>query len=237
MLCAYLDESYTADFSSIGAIIAEQDVWDSVQREFAKIVDNAVEMHGVNPDAELHGHEIMGGAGAWKPLRGKHREAAGVYQRALRVLADHDVRIVLRGLDVARLNARYKYPQLPHAAVLGHLLERVNDEAARQGVSDDSVIVLCDQVGTQIEHNEAFETSKVFGTPGYRSSRLPKLSAPLNFVDSRYTAGVQAADLVTYLYRRRSVTPAERHPAAQRTMNRLWSTVQPLIVHDLVWLP
>lgn len=61
---------------------------------------------------------------ACAPLRGKHREAAGVYAAALRIAQDAEVRYLFRGVDVNRLNARYWYPDQPHKVVLQHLLER-----------------------------------------------------------------------------------------------------------------
>lgn len=237
MLLAYLDESYSADFYSIGAVVADPEAWEEIEHGLAEVVAYAAATYGTDPAAELHGHELMGGSGGWKALRGKHREAADVYLRAVRVLRASSASILFRGVDVVRLNARYKYPALPHGVVLGHLLERIDDEAARRGAPHDSVIVLCDQVGTQIEHRREFSMFRAGGTPGYRPSQLRHLSEPLNFVDSSAVLGVQAADLVTYLYRRREVVPVERHRAAQRTMNQLWHTMSPLIRHRWVWLP
>ncbi|MFB2555310.1 hypothetical protein [Herbiconiux liangxiaofengii] len=133
--------------------------------------------HGIPPDAELHGHELMGGSGEWKALRGKHREAAGVYAASLKVARAAGVAYIFRGLDLNRLNARYSYPGQPHGIVFGHLLERI-DQFAERTNQDEPVIVVADEIATQDVHKRQFESYQSVGTPGYRSSQLSRISAP-----------------------------------------------------------
>lgn len=237
VLQAFLDESYNADFFSIGAAIAEADDWDAVEDGFHQIIKQAVKDYGISHDAELHGHELMGGSNGWEPLRGKHREIADIYATALRILIDHHVVFIFRGIDVLRLRRRYKYPDPPHKIVLGHILERIDDYGKTQGAGPNSMIAACDEVGTQIEHQADFLSAKLLGTPGYRSSKLERISAPLNFLSSQPVPEIQAADLAVYLYRRRATIPHENHPAAQRTRNRLWEIIAPHIFHEGIWCP
>jgi len=119
MLLAYVDESYDRDFYYIAAAIAPQDVWDELESALDQIRARTAEQHGLPADVELHAHEIMGGEGDWRPLRGKHREAAGIYPAALTAARDAGVKYVFRGVDIGRLNARYKYPDQPHGVVFG----------------------------------------------------------------------------------------------------------------------
>ena len=63
------------------------------------------------------------------------------------------------------------------------------------------------------------------GTPGLIDSRLDSIEAPILFMDSRHSSGLQAIDLVTYLLNRWH-TVSEQHPKAQRAKERLWLTIQ-----------
>lgn len=74
------------------------------------------------------------------------------------------------------------------------------------------------------------------GTDGYRSSTLENISAPINFADSKFTAGLQAADMATYIHRRAS-TVTDQHPKAQATTDRLSKLIYPATAHHWVWRP
>lgn len=237
MLIAYVDESYTQDFYFIGAAIMTQEQWEVLEDAYDTIRTRAANGYGVPADAELHGHELMGGSGDWKPLRGRHREAANIYAAALHAAEEAGVRYLFRGVDVQRLNARYRYPDQPHSIVLGHLLERVNEHRRDFHVFDnEQVIVVADEISTQDDHKKQFESYQLIGTPGYRSSKLDLISAPIQFASSKDSAGLQAADLAVYLHRRRQ-TVTESHPKAASTMNRLGKYLDAATAHSWTWTP
>ncbi|PZF10031.1 hypothetical protein DEJ25_13270 [Curtobacterium sp. MCPF17_011] len=232
---AYVDESYDKDFYFIGAAVGTQEQWDRVEAAFDAIRNIAAELHGTPSDAELHGHELMGGKGPWRSLRGKHREAAGIYLTALRAARSVGIRYLFRGVDVGRLNARYSYPDPPHDVTLGHLLERIEDYTIGRKQTEQTIVV-ADEIATQTEHQRAFAGYQRFGTAGYRSSRLNWISAPINFASSKGSDGLQAVDLATYVYFR-SQRIRSPHPKAQATQERLWNEVAPVTSHRHTWLP
>lgn len=237
MLIAYVDESYNQDFYFIGAAITTQEKWEQLEEGYAALRTQIAADHGVPADVEFHGHELMGGAGEWSPLRGKHREAAGIYASALRIARDVEVRYLFRGVDVNRLNARYRYPDQPHKVVLQHLLERVNAYRRHYFFSDtEEVIVVADEIATQEEHRRQFESYQLLGTPGYRSSKLDLISSPIQFASSKNAVGLQAVDLAVYLRRRRH-TVTETHPKSAATMTRLSGLVEVSTSHDWIWTP
>ncbi len=237
MLIAYVDESYNQDFYFIGAAITTQEKWEQLEEGYAALRKQIGADHGVPADVEFHGHELMGGAGEWSPLRGKHREAAGIYAAALRIARDAEVRYLFRGVDVNRLNARYRYPDQPHKVVLQHLLERVNAYRRQYFFSDtEEVIVVADEIATQEEHRRQFESYQLLGTPGYRSSKLDLISSPIQFASSKNAVGLQAVDLAVYLRRRRH-TVTETHPKSAATMARLSGLVEVSTSHDWIWTP
>ena len=235
MLIAYVDESYDRDHYYIGAAIASTEQWEDHAQRLAAIRQRTAEEHGTPVAIEFHAHEIMGGSGAWARFRGRHREAAGISIAALRAARGAGVRYVFRGVDVGRLNARYRYPRPPHAVVLGHLLERIDEYTVRTGQTDPTMVV-ADEIGTQDDHQQAFAGYQVYGTGGYRSSKLEHLSAPINFASSAGSDGLQAVDLAVYVhFRRERVQNA--HPAARRTLERQWREIEPALEHVREWLP
>lgn len=235
MLIAYVDESYDRDRYFIGAAIGTQEAWFRLESDFATIRGRTAELHGTPLDVEFHGHEVMGGSGAWAPLRGMHREAAGVFRSVLRTSRHAGIRYLFRGVDVRRLNARYSYPDSPHSIVFGHVLEQIDDftAASRQ---PERTIVVADQIATQADHQREFAGYQLFGTGGYRSTRLLRIASPLNFADSSKSDGLQAVDLATYVYYRRQC-PVPRHPKAQVTQDRLWREIAPAVDHQFTWVP
>jgi hypothetical protein len=237
MLIAYVDDSYDQDYYFIGAALTSKENWDRLERDYRVLRERVTAEHGVELGAELHGHELMGGSGDWKPLRGRHREAADVYAAALGIAQHAGVQYLFRGVDVRRLNARYQLEQKPHPVVLQHLLERI-DEYCRGSLSSDceGVRVIADEIATQDDHRREFESYQLLGTPGYRSSTLGRISAPIRFASSRETAGLQAVDLAVYLHRRR-LTVTERHPASARTVARLGALIDASTAHARVWTP
>lgn len=151
MLIAYVDESYTRDRYYMGAAIAEQEIWDLVDERLDDIRRVNHQLHQTPVNIEFHGHPLMGGKGDWSPMRGRHREAATIYRRALGAAASLGVEFLFRGVDVARLNARYRYPYPPHEIVLQDLLERIDDHC-RKIRSAEECIVVADQVPGQENH-------------------------------------------------------------------------------------
>ncbi|MWV59924.1 DUF3800 domain-containing protein [Rathayibacter sp. VKM Ac-2754] len=237
MLIAYVDESYNQDYYFIGAAVTTKEKWDELEREYQHLRQRVTAEPGVRLDVEFHGHELMGGSGDWKPLRGKHREAADIYAAALAIARSAGVHYLFRGVDVQRLNTRYQLRRKPHGIVLQHLLERINDYRRDCFSSDHGkVVVVADEIATQEDHRRQFESYQLLGTPGYRSSKLDLISAPIHFASSKDTGGLQTADLAVYLHRRRK-TVMEIHPKSAKTMTRLGGVLDDSTSHDRVWTP
>lgn len=98
------------------------------------------------------------------------------------------------------------------------------DTAARElrpcDAAPDVVIVVADEVTDQDQHRAQFEAYRTAGAPGYRSSRLTRISAPINFASSQNVDGLQVADLAAYLHRGRSPI-RERLPVARAARERM----------------
>lgn len=235
MLIAYVDESYDREFYFIGAAVATMHQWECVSDTYSAIRRRTSAEHGTDPAIEFHAHELMGGIGAWGTFRGRHREAAGVYIAALQAAEDCGVRYLFRGVDVARLNARYRYPRPPHAVVFQHLLEQIDAFTEASGETDQTIIV-ADQIATQSDHQRAFAGYQSAGVDGAQSARLERISAPINFASSAGSDGLQAIDLAVYIHFRRERIN-NTHPTAKRTLTRQWRHIESAVAHNRTWCP
>ncbi|MFJ3030057.1 DUF3800 domain-containing protein [Curtobacterium sp. NPDC087080] len=233
MLVAYVDESYDRERYYVAAAIATLDQWDAVTERMTGVRRRTAVEHGTDPAIEFHGHELMGGAGSWRSLRGRHREAAGISLAVLRAALDCGVRYVLCGVDTAQLKARSHDPRTPHAVAFGHVLEQIDRYTGACGDGEQAIVV-ADEIATQAEHQRAFAGYQEFGTPGSQSSRLRNISSPINFACSRFADGLQVVDLaVSVHYRRERVR--NPHPAARRTLAQQWAAIAPAVVHRETW--
>ncbi|GAB2519345.1 DUF3800 domain-containing protein [Paramicrobacterium agarici] len=229
MLFAFLDESYTADrYYICGLIVDEKHIGD-VAKALAEAREYARGFGVVAHNIEYHAHEIMSGRGGWSPIHGKVRSAIAIYKDALQRVANLPVKMIIRGVDVARLNARYRYPYPPHKIVLQHALEEINKYAALTG---DVVTVIADEVQDQATHVMQASNYQVHGTGEYKSSKLVQIQMPIVFGSSAESPGVQCADLLVYLYRRLDAH-TEQHARTRRAVEGLWETVRP--IRHTVW--
>ncbi len=100
--------------------------------------------------------------------------------------------LIYRGVDVARLNARYRYPENPHTLCTTHTLERVDSYMNKHGLN--SVQVIADETSEASQVHRSFAHNRNTGTGGYRSSTLSTISSPILFAPSHECVGLQTAD-------------------------------------------
>ncbi|WHP16018.1 DUF3800 domain-containing protein [Cellulomonas sp. ES6] len=231
LLLAYVDESYTAERFYLGAVLVDGEAAARIEAGFDAIVGDYCGRFGLSPAAEMHANPLFQGKGEWRDVPTRAR--INVYARAMQVLGSSGAQVVLRGMNVRRQRERYVNPHPPHEVVLGHLLERVDERAE---VSGAHALVLADEVHNSDRHRTNFREFRVGGTPGYRSTTLHRLIDTIHFAPSEHSRLLQAADLVTFLHRRRC-THAEADPRAQRANDEIWGRVAPAIVHELCWEP
>lgn len=232
MLISFLDESYTQDRYYIAAFIIES---KDLALLNAAVADAAryAKGFGVPPGAELHAHEMMSGKGSWAALRGQHRSAIAIYQRALKNIAKLPGIACVRGVDIPRLRARYRYPDPPHRIVLQHVLEEVSACGRQRG---RQVRVVADELPDQESHTTQVETYRQLGSLAGRPARLAHIDTPITFACSATTPGLQVADLIAYLYRRYD-GHVEKDPRTRAEVEKLWQTLAPVTRVARVWTP
>lgn len=233
MLLCYLDESYTADRYYIATLAVPDDAARSLTRALDDVVRKAATEHGVDEKAELHGHALMHGKEDWALMGPKIRARIGVYDAAMKAMGDHDVHVILRGVNVAALKKRYVKPYPPHSVVLQHTLERINGLSATRG---HRALLIADELPDQDQYRDDLGAYQELGTPGYLPSQLTNIVDTIHFAPSRASRLLQAADLIAYMHRRIE-THTETDPRAIKARERMWSHVEPRVHHRWTWWP
>lgn len=236
MLLAYVDESHDAVRYWIAALV----VPDAVARPLTHALDDVVakaaaSYDGIAPTTELHGHPLFHGKDDWAPLSPKPRARIGIYHQAFDAIAAHDVKIFIRGVDRARLRARYTNPDHPHAVCLQHLLERIDEYAADPAVNQFA-LVIADEVDDAAEYRRDLWRFQRLGTTGWRARQITQIVDTMHFVPSHASRLVQAADLIAFLHRRIS-SEVEKDQRAKEANAAMWDRLAARVEHAYCWRP
>lgn len=151
----------------------------------------------------------------------------------MQTIADHDVRVIVRGVDIVRLHKRYSAPDHPHSITLTHIIERIDEYAE---FVDDHALMIADEVDGQDDYRRDLWQYQRSSTWGYRSRQITRIVDTIHFAPSTSSRLVQAADLIAYLARRRE-THVETDERAERANAALWARIQPRVWHNNCWLP
>jgi hypothetical protein len=228
---AYLDESYNDAYYVMAAVVVNDRSARPLETALDRVVAEAISFTG-NEDAELHGHALFHGRDDWLDVPVRAR--INIYGKAMRAIGEHDVLVLLRGLDRVRHADRDgPQPRDAHDVVLQHVLERLDAYGRR---CSEPVLVIADEIHTHERHRADLAFFRQAGTPGYRSSRLDHILDTLHFAPSRHSRLLQAVDLVAFLHLRRHAH-REQDPRAAQANDRLWSYVAPRVRDSGFWPP
>ncbi|WP_298712838.1 DUF3800 domain-containing protein [uncultured Micrococcus sp.] len=238
METAYLDESYTADFFYVGAATAPPDAWQRVAEDLNVFRIGLQEMYDLPEDIEFHATDIFGGRKDWSSFRGKHGEAAGVVSAVLKIANARGVRYTVRGVDIKRLDARYGAgTRIPHVECLEHTLQRLDKHGEYHQMAKGSIALVADEVDLSNELQHQFAGYQQFGTRGYFPRDLSYLQPEIDFRDSKTEAGLQVADVMVYMYRRR-YAHTETNPAAAKAVDKIMKVIYRRIINGHgCWTP
>jgi len=225
MLLAYLDESYDNTTYWIAALVADAASVAALGPDLDEVVKRASDSYGTSSTAELHGHALFHGKDHWESLALMPRARIGIYRDAFRAIASHPVKIVYRGVNIPKLRAKYKYPDHPHAVVLAHLLERIDDLAAE---SDELALVIADQVDQADAYRKRLWQFQQAAVSGY-SRQLERIIDTIHFAPSMASRMVQGADLIVYLLSRMQGR-RDLDERAKRANAALWEEVNALVI-------
>ncbi|MER6505931.1 DUF3800 domain-containing protein [Nonomuraea sp. NPDC001636] len=230
MLLSYVDESYSSDRYYMAALLVPEGQAIPLSHALDEVVSSARDSYGrIKEDAELHGTDLLHGKKDWEPLHGMVRARIGVYNDAFKAIAEHDVAIILRGLDCNRHRARYVDPWPPHQVVLSRLLERIHDHARER---EEYALIIADECGQQGEYRKDLKEYQTNGTGGWRDRKLECIVDTLHFAPSHASRLIQAADLIAFLHHRIH-SGADKDERARRANENLWERIRKRVVHEL----
>lgn len=234
MLLAYLDESYGSGTYWIAAVVCPDVEALSLTNALDTVVrSSARKFPGIDPFGELHGHALFHGKDDWAPLATMPRARIGIYQDAFTEIANHDVRIIIRGVDVKGLNRRYPNPSPPHKVVLMHLLERIDEHTENHG---SNVITIADEVAEANTYRKDLWRFQRGMTTGYRSRQLTRVIDTIHFAPSTSSRLLQAADLVAFMWHRID-SRIDKDERSLKANLRLWQMVGSKVAHARCWDP
>ncbi len=234
MLLAYLDESYSDTRYYLGAVLVGAEAAKAIAAAFDAIVEKAAAAYPeLDSQAELHAHELVHGKGDWAPLQSMMRVRIGIYNDAIQAIADAGAKVIIRGVDIERLNQRYAQPDHPHGIVLGHLIERINDHAEAR---DTHSLMIADEIDERDTYQRDLWLCQRNGSWGYRARPIDRVIDTLYFAPSRASRLLQAADLAVYLYRRIHAH-VEADARAEQAWKALWERLEPSIAYAWCWMP
>jgi hypothetical protein len=231
VLLTYVDESYTSGWFTMTALLVDGPSAVALTDELDRVAITAAKAYGLDAVPEIHGYEIFQGDGVWKgvPVRAR----VGVFDDVIEAVAGQNVSIIARAMDIVGQRARYAAPEPPHTVVLQHLLERIDERVTLLG---EYALVIADEVDGQAKHRADLSAYRDVGTSGYRHRKITRIVDTLHFAPSQASRLVQAADVITFLYRR-VFTHGETDERARRAKIRMWNRLKPRVHHELCWFP
>ena len=232
VLSAFIDESYCSDwFYMVAAIANSTEQIAEFEASLRDVVNDACADLWMPPVPEIHGYELLQAAGPWVGVGLQARlRVAG---RVLAVVRDSGLNFIVRGMDLQAQARRYPQPYDPYPLVLTHLFRELDKHAKNRG---EVIRLTCDEIHHHSRHRAMLERHRKHGTPGYSVSNLNQVAEKLQFVDSRSSGMIQAADVVAYLKHRIVSKPNAPRPE-RRSRDRLWRMIEPQILQDYCWVP
>lgn len=222
MLLAYLDESYSKpEVYWLGAALVPERAVDVLGHEYRRIPATIPRDLGVPPDAELHGYDLYGGEGAFASIKHLPSVITKTYRKALRALAEAGPELLFAGVDWCTAAPRASV-EAHRLYVFSKLLPAIE---ARCEALDERCVVLADREETTAEDVLAalHAHRSQCHTDGHECRILEAV-----FVDSHHCAGVQAADLATYVFQRRA-SGRETDARGRVALEGFWSICSPFV--------
>lgn len=234
MLVAFTDESYSSKQYFQCALIVDENQLPSLDSLLLEAHKYSTQF-GIDPNVEFHGHSIMSARKGWEPLAQNIRMKLAIYGDLVSRISSLRAVLLIQGVDITRLNARYSDPKSPHEITHKNLLDAIDRYAASVG---ELVTIYSDQIATQAKLRELFNDYRLNSTQGAFPRYLKNIQ-DIQYVESHHHSGIQIADLCVFLYRRyRSNEGSD--PRTILVVENLWNELTPLINPNYlprIWSP
>ena len=207
---AFLDESYSQNAFFMCALVVPEEVVGELDAGVAAVLSSYAQVLSPLP-SELHAHEIMSGSGLWAPIANATRLKIRIFRKALELVSSLSGSVVFtEGTDVRHLNIRYAHRRDPYSFTLRNLLETLDQWGSSVGAR---ISLVADQVGSERLQQLELLRYQASGTVRETPRPMASLRYPIIFAESHAHCGLQLADLLVYLYRRRDFLSTSRGSA------------------------
>jgi hypothetical protein len=219
MFLGYLDESYAVgDHYSLGLLLVPEQHVAELNAGLRAIAGEMALPAGLGQAPELHGHDVLQGAGEFRGVDIDLRFAA-YWDTLSRIAAVQPILIIIEVPWVAAAGRA----DLAHHRLQG--VEALLEMAEATCIAEDArVLIVADrEEGTEPAVDQALDALQQRCAATGQTCRI--LERVL-FQDSHKWPGIQACDMALYIFERRKGDGA-RDPRATRKNRRLWELIQP----------
>jgi hypothetical protein len=234
MLIAFTDESYSSEMYFQGAFVIDSELLENLNQLILEASEYA-RGFGVEPGTEFHGHSIMSATKGWEPLGRNFHMKKAIYSHVLRRISNSGGTLIIEGVDITRLNQRYKYPRSPHEITHKGLLDKLDRFAESKG---ETIQIYSDSVNSEMRLAQLFTLYQIHSTSGLYPRYLKSI-IQVQHVDSHLHSGIQIADLCIYLFRRFR-DHNESQERTKRDVESMWNILTPTIDSNFqprIWSP
>ena len=107
MLLAYIDESSNdLEYFVTSLLIRDADVL-SLGHSINALRDDISQEYELNKDIEFHGYDILNGVNEWSSLRQDYEAQKAIFNRVIRCILEHEVRIYVKGIEISSFIEKY----------------------------------------------------------------------------------------------------------------------------------
>jgi hypothetical protein len=216
VLFAYLDESYEIDVEYwLGACLIDESAAPGL-RDDMNAVSAGLAPHGLRADVEMHAQHLFGGNETFEALKGSPRLRIAAYRDGVQAMANANAHSLLVGVGWCREPMRSAI-RIHRMHAIEHML--ITIEGYLLGAGETCLVIADEEEGTTRDVYRALQAHQKAAS----DSGVPSRIRDVLFVDSRYSPGVQGADLITFLHRRRKRPGNERR--TQKALDDMYALI------------
>lgn len=207
---------------SVAALLCPESDVESVAEALDRVVAHSAELNGTSSDAEIHASDIMSRTKGWEGLPDTDAAIKVIEDVVDELCALPDSHFAIRGVNVVKHRAK-RYPETwgPKRVGIQHVLEMCDKHVKAPA----SLMVIIDEMAKPDEHRELLKLYRITGTPGFRNTKLKSIIDNIYFMPSHYARGIQAADILAYVHRKKCTLTKEDDSRALEASTRLWGKV------------
>lgn len=197
MLLAYIDESSNDLEYFVTSLLIKDTELLNLGNSINSLRKDISQEYQLNKNIEFHGFDILNGINDWRSLKQNYVAQIDIYNRVMRCILAHDVRIYVKGIEIASFSRKYGLDKkIMHNAALIWNLEKIQNKARQ---SDDAVLAIADEVGKASSFYRAnLRFHQEFETFGWEPAVLDRIADTIHFAPSKESSLIQAVDMIAY---------------------------------------